>query len=66
MIVMAQNQATNQMFYQDKNQFNERERRYGKIFRRIRFTEHGREAVRDAIAPAANKALQLTEMATKK
>ena len=66
MIVMAQNQATNQMFYQDKNQFNERERRYGKIFRRIRFAEHGREAVRDAIAPTANKALQLTEMATKK
>ena len=62
MIVMAQNQATNQMFYQDKNQFKERERRYGKIFRRIRFAEYGREAVRDAIAPTANKALQLIEI----
>lgn len=66
-LVMAQNQATNQMFYQDKNQFNEREeRRYSKIFRRIRFAEDGRKAVRDAIAPTANKALQLTEIATKK
>jgi hypothetical protein len=66
MVVMLQNEATNQVFYQDQNKAVKRESRFGKIMRRISFAEKGREAIRDRVAPTVNKALTFTEEVVKK
>lgn len=66
MVIMAQNEATNQMFYQDQDKTKKADSRWGKLWSKVSFTEHGRRAIRDKISPAANKALTFTEEAVKK
>lgn len=61
MIIMSQNEAKHSMFYADKNPFEKKKgfmQRFSKLISR---SEHGRAAVRDAVAPSANKLLRLGE-----
>ena len=66
MVIMAQNEATNQVFYQDQDKSKKSDSRRGKLRGKISFAENGRKAIRDRIGPTANKALTFTEEAAKK
>jgi len=66
MVIMAQNEATNQVFYQDEDQDKKADSRRGKLRGKISFAENGRKAIRDRMGPTANKALTFTEEAVKK
>lgn len=66
MVLMSQNEATNQVFYQDQDKSKKADSRRGKLWGKIKFTENGRAAIRDRIGPVANKALTFTEEAVKK
>lgn len=66
MVIMAQNEATNQVFYQDQDKSKKADSRRGKLWSKISFAENGRKAIRDRVAPTVNKALTFTEEAVKK
>jgi len=63
MVVMAQNEATNQVFYQDQDKSKKADNRRGKLWGKVSFAENGRKAVRDWVSPKATKILTLTEEA---
>lgn len=65
MTIMFQNEANNKLFYQEKDPFIPKEKRYSKIFKKISGAEKGRQAIRDKFAPAANVALKATETTVK-
>jgi|GEM_PF-5449049 len=65
LIIMAQSEATNTMFYHDKEVFAQKEGGMQRISKAVSRAELGREAVRDAISPAANTFLRLGEGAVK-
>jgi hypothetical protein len=66
MVLMFQNQATNQVFYQDHKKDVKRDSRYGKVTNRIALAERFREGFRDRLSPKAKKILTLTEETAKK
>ncbi|HBB04624.1 TPA: hypothetical protein DCZ39_07175 [Patescibacteria group bacterium] len=66
MVIMAQNEATNQVFYQDQDKTKKADNFRGKLWNKISFAENGRAAIRDKISPTVNKALTFTEEAVKK
>lgn len=61
MIIMAQNESTNMMFYEDQNPFLHKEKGIKRLAKNISRTEHGREAVRDSISKPANTFLRFGE-----
>lgn len=63
MVIMAQNEATNQVFYQDQDKSKKADSFRGKLWNKISFTENGRMAIRDRVGPIANKALTFVEEA---
>jgi hypothetical protein len=66
MVIMTQNEATNQVFYQDKNKDNKPDNRWGKLRHKVSTVELGRKTIRDRMSPTAHKALSFTEEALKK
>jgi hypothetical protein len=66
MVIMFQNQATNQVFYQDHKKDVKRDSRYGKLTNKISLAERFREKARDRVSPKAKKILTLTEEVAKK
>lgn len=65
MTIMFQNEANNKLFYEEKDPFEVKPKRYSKIFKKVAGAEKGRQAVRDKFAPAANVALKATETTVK-
>lgn len=65
MIIMAQNESSNVMFYHDADPFADKRTRMKRLSEAVAGAEAGREAVRDAISPAANKFLRFGEGAVK-
>ena len=66
MVIMAQNEASNEIFYQDKNKNKKGDNRWGKLRHKVETAELGRQAVREKITPAVNKTLTLAEETIKK
>lgn len=65
MTIMFQNEANNKLFYEEKDPFEVKPKRYSKIFKKVAGAEKGRQAVRDKFAPVANVALKATETTIK-
>lgn len=65
MIIMAQNESSSMMFYQDSDPFAEKRTRMKRFSQTVSRAESGREAVRDAISPTANKLFRFGEGALK-
>ncbi|AHB40828.1 hypothetical protein P148_SR1C00001G0010 [candidate division SR1 bacterium RAAC1_SR1_1] len=65
MTIMFQNEANNKLFYEEKDPFEVKPKRYSKIFKKVAGAEKGRQAVRDKFAPATNLALKATETTVK-
>lgn len=63
MVIMAQNSATNQVFYQDKDRTKKADSRRGKLWGKVSFAENGRKAVSDRVSPKAKKICAFTEEA---
>lgn len=65
MTIMFQNEANNKLFYEEKDPFEVKPKRYSKIFKKVAGAERWRQAVRDKFAPATNFALKATETTVK-
>lgn len=65
MTIMFQNQANNKLFYEEKDPFEPKPKRYSNIFKKVAGAEKWRQAIRDKFAPATNFALKATENTVK-
>jgi len=66
MVIMAQNEATNQVFYQDQDPTKKADSFRGRLRSKVSFVENGRKAIRDKISPTVNKIGTFGEEAVKK